>query len=108
MPAFRWPKLEHDVLLCREVVGNRPSRTDEWDVIASTLSLLFSSENSPVVLKGRGCREHVDLLVKKFKTDENASLKKYVEKVAMLKMSDVLIVFCFQMKCEQLVAQNNI
>ncbi|XP_028394488.1 uncharacterized protein LOC114518681 [Dendronephthya gigantea] len=76
MPPFRWPKVEHDLALCKEVVAERPVRPEDWEIIASSLSVIFSTTESQVHLKGRSCREHLDLLVKKFKADEKNALKR--------------------------------
>ena len=66
MAPFRWPKPEHDVALCKEVVAERPNRPEDWEVIASNLSTIFSTNENKVSFRGRGCREHLDLLLKKF------------------------------------------
>ena len=77
MSPFRWPKLEHDIaLLCKEVIAFRPKRAEKWDTLALALSVIFSTEDNTVSLKGRACREHLDLLLKKFKADERAALKR--------------------------------
>ncbi len=72
-PSFRWPKLVHDIALLKEVVAERPMKAETWDSVADTLSVLFG-----VIVSGRGCREHLDLLVKKFKADEQKALKRQV------------------------------
>lgn len=59
-----------------EIVARLPSKADEWKDIAEFLSSLFSTENNPVVLKGRGCRERSELLIKKFKSEEHKALKR--------------------------------
>ena len=48
MAPFRWPKVENDIALLKEIVARRPSKADEWDDIAEFLSSLFSTENNPV------------------------------------------------------------
>ena len=76
MPSFRWPDLSNDIVLAKEVVSVRPAKPYEWDSIAATLSVLFSTEDKPVMLKGRGCREHLELLLKKFKDEDSKSLRR--------------------------------
>ena len=76
MAPFRWPKVENDIALLKEIVTRRPSKADEWEDIAEFLSSLFSTDNNPVVLKGRGCRERSELLIKKFKSEERKALKR--------------------------------
>ena len=76
MSPFRWPKLEHDIALCKEVIALRPKIAEEWDTLALALSVIFSTGDNMVSLKGRACWEHLDLLLKKFKADEKAALKR--------------------------------
>lgn len=76
MPSFRWPELANDIALATEAMSLRPVKPHEWDTIAVTLSRLFSTDDKVIVLKGRGCREHLDLLVKKLKQENSKSLKK--------------------------------
>ena len=64
-------KLVHDIALLKEVVAVRPMNVETWDGVADTLSVLFGA-----TVIGRGCREHLDLLVKKFKADEQKALKR--------------------------------
>lgn len=71
MAPFRWPKVEHDLALVKEYTESRPSKPDEWDEVAKRLSVVFQSE-----VKGRGCREHLDLLIKKHKAHEKKALKR--------------------------------
>lgn len=76
MAQFRWPKVENDIALLKEIVARRHSKADEWEDIAEFLSSLFSTVNNPVALKGRGCRERSELLMKKFKSKERKALKR--------------------------------
>ena len=76
MPAFRWPDIVNDVALATEVATHRPHRPADWDAIANTLSHAFSTAEKPVQLKGRGCRERMELLLRKFKEDDANALKK--------------------------------
>ena len=73
MPAFRWPKVENDLALCMEVIQLRPGKAENWDAVAASLTSAF---NLTEPLKGRGCREHLELLVKKYKSEDNKALKR--------------------------------
>ena len=73
MPSFRWPELLNDIVLAKEVMSFCPEKPCDCEAIATTLSAL--DYDKPVILKGRGCREHTDLLLKKFKEDAK-SLKR--------------------------------
>ena len=74
MPGFRW-ELQQDIALVSEVATSRPQKLQDWDEIAVTLSAAFSSDEKPVQLKARGCRERMDLLLKKYKDEDIKSLK---------------------------------
>lgn len=78
MPQFRWPELKHDVLLAKEVAASRPSKPVDWEAIAGTLSVIFSTEEKAIDLKGRGCRERMERLLEKFKSEDSKSLKRLV------------------------------
>lgn len=56
---FRWPKIHHGLALVQEYTESRPSKPGEWDEEAKRVSVVFQSE-----VKERGCKEHLDLLVK--------------------------------------------
>ena len=76
IPSFRWPDLFSDIALAKEVVSLCPAKPHEWDSIAATLSVLFSTEDKPVMLKGRDCRECLEFLLKKFKEEDSKSLRR--------------------------------
>lgn len=76
---FRWSGIQHDLALAREVASNRPQKPMDWDAIAQRLSGYFSTEDKPVELKARGCRERMDRLLLKYKQEDNQSLKRYKE-----------------------------
>ncbi|XP_074618442.1 uncharacterized protein LOC141877388 [Acropora palmata] len=76
MAPFRWPKVDQDIAFCKEVIARRPTKPDDWEDIAEFLSNLFTTENNPVQIKGRGCRERSELLVKKYKSEERKALKR--------------------------------
>lgn len=61
-PAFRWTKLVHDIAVLKDVVAVQPMNVETWDGVGDTLSVLFGA-----TVSGRGCREHLDLLVKNSK-----------------------------------------
>ena len=70
MGPFRWPKVDQDIALCKEIIARRFTKPDDWEDIAEFLSNLFTTENKPVQIKGRGCGERSELLVKKYMTSE--------------------------------------
>ena len=76
MAPFRWPSMQCDTMLCKEVLAKRPSPPNDWDIIADVLSQVFSTEGKPVQLKGRGCKERLDRLIEKYNQDDKRSLKK--------------------------------
>ena len=55
----------HDIAFLKEVVAEQPMKAETWDSVIETISALFG-----VIVGGQACREHLDLLVKKFKADE--------------------------------------
>ena len=75
MPGFRW-ELKQDIALTTEVVSKRPHKPVDWSHVAEDLNPLFYTEDKPVQLKGRGCRERMDLLLKKYKDDDKKYLKR--------------------------------
>ena len=76
MPQFRWPELRNDVALAREVASARPTKSADWEKIAGSLSAQFSTEEKPVELKGRGCRERLERLLDKYKSEDSKALKR--------------------------------
>ena len=79
MPQFRWPELSNDLSLAKEVASARPTKSADWEKIAEKLSILFSTIEKLVELKGRGCRERLDRLLDKFKTEDAKSLKRLAD-----------------------------
>ena len=75
MPGFRYD-LRHDLALANEVAVMRPSKLPEWESVATKLSIQFSTDEKPVQLKRRGCRERLELLLKKYQEDGKKALKK--------------------------------
>ena len=76
MPQFRWPTVSNDVMLAREVAAQRPSKLADWEDIATVLSSAFSTPSKTVKLKGRGCRERMDRLIAKYRSDDSQSLRR--------------------------------
>lgn len=74
MPGFRWD-LKQDIALATVVVSKWPHKPIGWSDVAEDLNASFSTEDKPVQLKGRGCRERMDLL-KKDKDDDKKALKR--------------------------------
>ena len=76
MPSFRWPYVSHDVALAKEVASARPTKHSDWEEVATTLSAAFSTPQKQVSLKGRGCRERMELLVRKYREEDSRALKR--------------------------------
>ena len=76
MPAFRWPYIAQDIALATEVSTVRPSRATDWEEIATTLTTLFSTPEKQISLKGRGCKEQMDLLLRKYREEDSKALKR--------------------------------
>ena len=75
MPGFRW-EVCYDIALASEVVVKRPQKPVDWMVVAEVLSQAFTTEEKPVHLKGRGCKERMDLLLRKYKDEDKKALKR--------------------------------
>lgn len=79
MAPFRWPNVEYDIQLALEVVSQKPEKPADWEVIAEGLSKEFSKgEGKKVEIKGRGCKERMERIIAKFKTEDKRSLKRYI------------------------------
>ena len=76
MSPFRWPLPKHDIMLAKEYAARKPDKIDEWDSIAFVLSSEFATEDKPVVLTGRACKERLRRLLDKYKDDDKKSLRK--------------------------------
>ena len=94
MPGFRWD-IKLDLALCLEVFSLRPQTTPDWEKVASTIKDVITStqgsgpvtdgaadssaEGSPTVHipKARGCKERMQLLIKKYKEDDKRALKRH-------------------------------
>lgn len=77
MSPFRWPEPKYDLALAREVAANNPIKPADWSLIAERLSTAFSSEDNVIELKGRGCRERMERLQEKHKSEDGKALKRY-------------------------------
>ena len=75
MAPFRWSP-SNDVMLAKEVTGNRPEVAADWDNVASTLSTAFSTDEKKVEITGRACRERLKRLLIKYNEDDKKSLRK--------------------------------
>ena len=60
--------------LAIEVDAARPEKSSDWDLIAAKLSNHFSTPEKPVELTGRSCRERMDRVLEKYKSEESRSL----------------------------------
>ena len=76
MAPFRWPDPLYDIALAREVAAKRPQKPQDWDAIAEVLSKDFSTEDKPVELKARACKDRMNLLITKYKEEDARSLKR--------------------------------
>ncbi|XP_067035116.1 uncharacterized protein [Acropora muricata] len=76
MSPFRWPLPKHDIMLAKEYAARKPDKIDEWDSIALVLSSEFRTEDKPIVLTGRACKERLRRLLDKYKDDDKKSLRK--------------------------------
>ena len=54
----------------------RPEKPLQWLEIAEVLNLKFTTESREVQLKGRGCKERLFLLIKKYNDEDVRSLKR--------------------------------
>ena len=75
MPGIRW-EVRHDLALASEVVSRRPQKPSDWIELAEALNNLFTNEEKPLLVKGRGCRDRIDLLLKKYKDQDKKALKR--------------------------------
>lgn len=75
MAPFKWSP-SNDVMLAKEVTGNRPDVAADCDNVASTLSAAFSTDEKKVEITGRACRERLKRLLIKYNEDDKKSLKK--------------------------------
>lgn len=76
MAPFRWPEMKHELALPKEVVKYLPEKPQEWDEVAKILSNAFSTDDKPVEVKGRGCREKMDRILEKYKSEDTKALKR--------------------------------
>ena len=79
MAPFRWPSIKHDLALATEVAARNPEVPDDWAHIAVELSEAFSIAGKEVKIKGRGCKERIQLLINKYEENDKRALKKYAK-----------------------------
>ena len=73
--GFRWD-IRQDLALCIEVSKVRPKKPLKWLEIADSLSALFSSDAKEVSFKGKGCKERLQLLLRKNRDEDKKALKR--------------------------------
>ena len=78
MAPFRWLLVQNDIDLAIEVDAAGPEKSSDWDFIAAKLSNHFSTPGKPVELTGLSCRERMDRILEKYKSEESRSLKRYL------------------------------
>ena len=78
MSPFRWPSIQQDLALAREVAARKPEKTSDWDAVALALSQAFSTDENVIMLKARGCRERMERLLQKYRTEDAKGLKRYM------------------------------
>lgn len=52
MAPFRWPDTRHDIALSIEVAMCKPAKPQDWEIIATKLSNIFSIEDRPLEEEG--------------------------------------------------------
>lgn len=77
MAPFRWLLVQNDIDLAIAVDAARPEKSSDWDVIAAKLRNHFSNPEKPVELTGHSCRERMDRVLEKYKSEESRCLKRY-------------------------------
>ena len=76
MAPFRWPLPLNDMMLATEFAARKPTCATKWDVMASILSTVFSTNERKVELTGRACRERLDRILNKYLEDNKKALKR--------------------------------
>ena len=80
MSPFRWPSIQQDLALAREVAARKPEKTSDWNAVALAPSQAFSTDEKVVTLKARGCREKMERLLLKYRTEDAKGLKRYIDR----------------------------
>lgn len=70
--------MKHELALAKEVAKYFPEKPQEWDEVTKILSKAFSTDDKQVEVKGRGCREKMDRILEKYKSEEAKALKRYM------------------------------
>lgn len=71
---FRW-HAQHDLDLLKEVVAHRPKRCEDWNKIAANLQHAWG-EVVKHPIKGRSCKELLEVILAHHKAGNAAALKK--------------------------------
>ena len=81
MSPFRWPSIQQDLALAREVAARKPGKKpSDWDAVALAPSQAFSTDEKVVTLKARGWRERMERLVLKYCTEDAKGLKRSIDR----------------------------
>lgn len=104
MAPFCWPKVEQDIVLCKEITVQCPTKAETGRTL-QFLSNLFTTENNPVKLNGWGCCEQSELLVIKYKSEERKALKREVKPLLVLFGQFMVSSFHGQIICSQIIPQ---
>ena len=81
MSPFCWPSIQQDLALAREVAARKPEKkTSDWDAVALALSEAFSTDEKVITLKARGCRERMERLLLKYRTENAKGFKRYIDR----------------------------
>lgn len=67
---FRWPSIIQDISLATEVASRCPSKPSEWEVLANILATEFTTDDKPITLTGRACRDRFERLIQKFRDED--------------------------------------
>ena len=72
MAPFRWPEMKHKLALAKDEAKYFPEKPQlqEWDEVDKILSKAFSADDNQVGVKGRGCREKMDRILEKIKSED--------------------------------------
>ena len=55
------------------LVSKRPQKSADWIELAEATNNLVTNKEKPLLVKGQGCKERMDLFLKKYKdVDKNA------------------------------------
>lgn len=83
---FRWT-VSDDLAACASIQSAYPCSADEWEKVASTISLRQK-------ISGRAMKERVQLLVKKFRADDNLNARRSGTEEEMSELQSLLQTIC--------------